>query len=189
MQHERYLTVHETALELGISNDAVRVLLKNKHLAGVQVHGIEGGWRILDPSVTLRKQLKEPRLHDFSVITRAELAEITGLSKEALKQHTYEGNLPHTSGERELSLYTVRQVRDFLAYYQRRRGRAKFSHSSIIVDWLRRYLDELKPNGEIIDRLIREAAILPEPERSQMVFKLWTLFDQVNDLLKECQKK
>lgn len=186
---ERYLSVKETAVELGISPPAVVRLLKKKLLVGFQVNNI---WRILDPAVELRRQLREPKLHDVAVVTRQELSVITGLSQGVLRWHAHEGNLKGTltgKGNRGLVVHSVRQIRDFLAYHDHRRGRDKHSYSSIIVDWLKRYLDELKPNGEIIDRLVKEAVVLPEPARSQMVFKLWNLFDQVNDLLKECQKR
>lgn len=185
---DRYLSVQETALELGIGEIQVKRLLEQKVLVGFRMPDRGRTWRILDPAPALRRQLKEPRLIDVCIITRAELAEITGLSIDLLKWHCRDGNLKGSINS-GLMMHSVRQVRDFIAYYDDRKGRSKHSYNSIIVDWLKRYLDEAKPNGEIIDRLIREAVVMPEPARSQLVFKLWNLFDQVNDLLKECQKR
>lgn len=190
---ERWLTLQETALELRISPADVLRLVRDNRVAYIVVGNSENApnYRILDPSVSLREKLIEPAIERFPCISTSEVADIMGLDPASVRWHIMKGNLKgHKVGAGATCqvLHTPKDIRRFLARYEGRRGMAKHSYSKVIIRWMRSYFEEqFVPNAEVLQQLIDAAVILPEPERSSKISKLWKLFDEVNDLLKECK--
>lgn len=188
---ERWLTLREAAIELRTSPGAIKTLVKERQLVAITGKNIRqvSAWRILDPAPALRAQLLEPPLENFPVIRPAELAKILGLSSGVIKWHVFMGHIKPMKVNRQLSYFSVKEVRRFLARHERRSGYRKQSYSQVLVDWVKGMLEnDMKPNHEVLESLIQQAVSLPEPARSSTIAQLWKHFDEVNALLKECRK-
>jgi hypothetical protein len=55
--------------------------------------------------------------------------------------------------------------------------------------WLKSYLESREIPVQVLDSLIKEAAAVPSERRSGYITKLWSLFDQVQAILKEIEKE
>lgn len=187
----RWLTVKEAAIELRVTTARIKRMMSMGQLQFMRI-GTQGEVRILDPAPALKQSINETRLERFPLITAQELAEVLGLSGQVIKWHVFQGNLTYTENQRgRLALYSPKDVRRFLALREKRKGHSKFSYSSTVVEWLKEFVaDCTKPNGEIISSLIRDAvALLPEPERTQQIAKLWAAVELVNRIIKDAQTR
>lgn len=187
----RWLTVKEAAIELRVTTAQIKRMMSMGQLQFMRM-GAKNEVRILDPAPALKQSIHEPRLERFPLITAQELAEVLGLSGQVIKWHVFQGNLKYTENKRgRLALYSPKDVRRFLALREKRKGHSKFSYSETIVTWLREFVaDCSRPNGEVISSLIRDAvALLPEPERTQAISKIYGCVELVNHIIRDAKSK
>ena len=184
---ERWLSVKEAAAEFRITHKRLLSLIRAGHIGAINIGTPEQpSFRILDPAPEIKRHLIAiPQMEEFPVISSRELAELIGVSQEQIRWLVHQKMLVPTGKSRSL-FFTAKEVRRYLARRERTAGQRKFTYSRILVDWMRDYIRELKPNGEIMNALINEAVDLPEPERSARITELWNHFDRVNAILKYC---
>lgn len=187
----RWLTLKEAALELRVTTAQISRMMAAGQLQYMKIGGNEA-IRILDPAPALKQSVHEPRLERFPLITAQELAKVLGISHEVIKWHCFKGNLRSTTGGKgKLALYSPKEVRRFIAVREGRRRQSKFSYSDVVVKWLTGFIaDCTRPNAEIVSELIRDTvALLPEPQRSQEVAKLWAAVELVNRIIKDARMR
>ena len=185
----RWLTREQLALELGIVPLTVE-RFSRKGLIAALGEGVAR--RYLDPAPELRDLVSNNLLERFGFITGHELAEVLGVKYSSIRKAVQRRTM-HASNKRRSRTdpywFDRREVRRILAQRENLSGQRKHRYSRILVRWLRAWLAQQEASGEVLDTLIKRAVRLPDPERSDMVRRLWDLFDQVNNLLLECDQK
>lgn len=188
---ERWLTVKEAAIELRVTTEQIKRMMGSGQLQYMRI-GVKGEIRILDPAPALRQSIHEPRLDRFPLITAADLASVLGVSREVITWHVFKGHIKsQTKGRTQLILFTPKDVRRFIADREGRKRQSRYTYSATIVEWLKNYIaDEMKPNGEIVSALIRDSLVLlPEPERSQAIAKVYGCVELVQKLIRDAKSK
>lgn len=124
-----------------------------------------------------------PQLERVALLTYQEVAQIVGLSTISVRVAVHDQRLA-TIREGRRNYVTILELRRFLAAREKRSGQAKRGVSKIIVAWMKEYLEKDEVPVQVLDRLLLEAAKLPEPGRSEAISRLWQLFDEVNAILR-----
>jgi len=177
----------EVCVEFRLSEREVRKLLRSGQLVGyklpVRGRRRQGHWRILDPGEKFAQYLLQSRRHieHIPLASSQEFAEVLGVKRSTIRQWKRRGRV---SGEiiGSQTLYSVSEVRRVLFWKNLMSNRG---YSPILVAWLTGIVEgDQRIGGDILDKLLRQALPLPEPERSKYVTELWNLFDQVNRILK-----
>jgi hypothetical protein len=190
----RWLTVDETGLELGLGRKAVLNMLRNGRLVGYQVplsrrdpksKGKFGAWRILDPGAKFARHLKESERHleHVPLLSGREVAEVLGVKPGTIRQQKRRGRL-QGSETPSGTLYTVEELRRLLL---RRESKAKGPklYSPILGRWAQGLVaQDATVQAEVLDELLKQAVGLAESVKSRYIVEVWRHFDAVNSLLR-----
>jgi|SRR5579872_524295 len=186
---ERWLTVRECAMELQVSEDVVKRLLRQGKLAGTMIDRRHGNlrsvkeWRILDPGARLRQYYKELEDHICHVplVSVQELAAIKGHGVWAIKMAVCRGTLKGQmiNGRR---YFTLDEVRRHLLTIENR-GKLRRVYSRRIVAWAKRMLeDDQTVSSEVMREIFEQANLTAEPQRSQIMTRVFEVADRLADI-------
>ena len=177
-----WLSGREICSELRISPAVLKSMRKTGRIQYIKL-GVSYRYRLPEPS----RLAPVPQLERIGMLTYDEMAEVLGITGTAVRVAVHEGRLyPLRIGKRRY--FTILELRRTLAEREQRTGQGKRGVSKIIIGWVKRYLEEDDVPVQVLDDLIKEASKLPEPGRSQAISKLWSLFDQVNEILMAIRK-
>jgi len=193
----RWLTVDETGLELGLGRRAILNMLRSGRLVGYQVplrrgdpksKGKMGAWRILDPGAKFARHLEESKRHleHIPLLNGREVAELLGLKSGTIRQLKKRGQL-HGEATPSGTLYTVEELRRFLLRRESKTEGRKL-YRPILGRWARGIIaEDVWAQAEVLDELLKQAVGLEEPLKSKYVVKIWEHFDAVNSLLRSAR--
>lgn len=198
----RWVRISDLAIELGLAPHVIWRFYKQGKLKGIGDR--PSNLRIIDPGPEFADEIHKNNLDRFNFITTRELADVLGISFDAVHKRLQRDKLlpsgcvmpedaPHLSnikrGRRQPTFFFNRiAVRSYLAQVEQRSGQQKYQYSAIVVRWLKGWLASRKTQAEVLDELIRQAADVPEPERTVLVKALWDKFDEIESLLRQCDR-
>lgn len=177
-----WLKGRELANELGISPCSVNRLRLRRKVPYINLGTAE--------SPKYRYQLPNPvettgdgDIERAGMLSYKELATILGISCVNVRVCVSHGMyFPVQIGRRKY--FTIKEVKRILALREKRSGQKRQDVSTVLVEWVRNYLAKDEMPVEQLSAMLADAGTLPEPQRSEVITKLWNLFDQVNELLK-----
>ena len=177
-----WLTTREICSELRIRSPRLVTLRKLGKIQYIKL-GTQYRYRLPEPS----RLAPIPQIERIGMLTYDEMAEVLGLSREAVRFAVHVGRMhPIAIGRRRY--FTILELRRILAEREQRTGQGKRGVSKLVVDWARRCVTEDDVPVEVLDGLLKEASKLSDPGRSQAISRLWQLFDEVNEILMTIRK-
>ena len=182
-----WLTARELCNELHITPGTVTTLRRRRQLAYINLGTAKlPNFRYQIPPHSPIQAV--PAVERVAFLTHDEVASLLGVQRDAIRKMMTRKQLRATRlGKR--SFVTVQELRRVLAIRDRRSGQAKQSYSPILMRWLKSYLESREIPVQVLDSLVRTAAErAPLDQRSGYITKLWSLFDEVNRLLREIEK-
>lgn len=187
----RWMTANELAIELGCDPRFVYTLYKLGQIQGVGTN--RATMRYLDPGPELAKRVHLTALDTSAFITALELAEVAGVTNWAVLKAVHRGELTPTATDgrpyKPTFYFNRLAVREFLARSGKARGRQRFTYSPLLVKWLRTWLDSGEVQMQVIDQLVHEvAAKVPDPDKTRIIKAIWDRFDDINNLLRQCDR-
>lgn len=181
-----WLTTRDISTELSISQMGVTKLRRRGKLAYINLGSAKHpNYRYQLPSHTPEKA-KTPPIERIGLLTYGEVGAVLGTSNMAVRKMVSRGELQVVSVVRKRKMVTVAELRRVLALRDRRSGQMKQSYSPLLMKWLKSYLASKTAPVQVLESLIKEAsAHAPLDQRSGYITRLWSLFDEVNGLLKK----
>jgi len=180
----RWVKKADLCRELGIGKHVAEKLIAQKKIREIVVSPTLKLYVLPElPPIQL-----DPPIERVAFLTLVEVGEILGLKRNGVKAIIHRNQLKTHSGAGQRLYVSIADLRQYLAFRERRKGPGKTQYSPIVIKWLKQYLEKKKVEADILDELIRAASPLQDPERGIYASKLWTLFDQVNALLQEIEK-